>query len=324
MLALPLTAEISVRFTALDYLMLKPLLYYQYSNQAAHEPSHNPERLYQLKPNSKTLTAGFKHLVCVNSLGFRGPERNIIKPKGVTRIFCFGGSTTYGAFAGNEDTFPQQLEQTLNSSYKGRFEVWNAGVSAYVLSAEASYAREVLAKYEPDIFIFQHFNKGRRAFLPNTPYAKFFQDNTRLYKENLRFIPFPKSELSFQLLKHSAAYRTCIILANCFLFIGQNNPDYDNEDTNTTAFEAFYTETNHRVPIFLLRLKMLQDYPDPQLAAMITRTGIRELDIFSDSFLSGQNLSSEYFMVHPPAHVYKWYTRSMARKLAEHRMVVKK
>ena len=323
-LALVLTAEIAVRLTNLDFLLLKPLLFYKDPDTTIHEISQNPERMFQLKPNSSTLTAGFKHPASANSLGFRGPERSTRKPAGVTRIICFGGSTTYGAFAGDEDTFPYQLEKTLNSYYKGKFEVWNAGVSAYVLSAEVGYAKEVLTKYTPDIIIFQHFNQGRRAFLPNAPYAQFFRSNPQLYKENLRFIPFPHSKLSLQLLEHSAAYRSGVILANCFMFIGQNNPDYDNEDANRAAFESFYSATCNHVPIFLLRLKILQDYPDPQLAAMIKRTGIRELDIFSDRFLSGQNLSSEYFMVHPPAHVYKWYARSVAGKLEEHRMIVKK
>jgi len=323
-ITLALSLEISSRLTGLDYILMRPLLYYQYSDQSIHELSPNPERLYQLKPNSKALTAELEHRISVNTLGFRGRERKVIKPAGVTRIICFGGSTTYGAFAGDEETFPYLLEKTLNNNYKGKFEVWNAGINAYVLSAEVSYAKEVLGKYEPDIIIFQYFNKGRRAFFPNAPYSQFFRANSQLYQENLRFIPFRKNKLSSQLLKHSAGYRTCVVLANCFLFIRGNNPEYDSETTNITTFENFYMKFGTRVPIFLLRLKTLHDYPDPQLSTMVRRTGIRELDIFSDTFLSGQNLSSEYFKVHPPAYVYRWYAKSIAQKLADYGMVEKK
>ena len=321
--SLTLTAELSARLTGLDYLMLKPLLYYQTSDQAVHEVSPNSERLYQLKPISKTSTVEFQHSVSVNKLGFRGPEAEAGKPSGVTRIICFGGSTTYGAAVEDTETFPYYLERELNTHYRGKFEVWNAGLCAYVLAQEAAYARETVDKYAPDILIFQHANQGRRAFLPATHYTQFFRAKPELYRENLRFIPFPESSLSLGLLKHSAAYRSVIVFANCFLFIEKNNPRFNNENINLEAFSSFYADTAPHIPSFILPLKPIQDYPSPEFSDMVKTTGVPLLDIFSKDSLP-KNISEEYFMIHPPAHVYEWYAKMIALKLAKRGLVQKK
>lgn len=321
--SLTLTAELSARLTGLDYLMLKPLLYYQTSDQAVHEVSPNPERLYQLKPISKTSTVEFQHIVSVNRLGFRGPEAEAKKLSGVTRIICFGGSTTYGAAVADHETFPYYLERELNSYFHGKFEVWNAGLCAYVLAQEAAYARETVDKYAPDILIFQHANQGRRAFLPDTPYSQFFRGNPELYRENLRFIPFPENRLSLGLLKHSAAYRSVVVLANCFLFIDGNNPRFNSERTNLEAFSSFYADIAPRIPAFILTMKIIQDCPPPEFSEMIKRIGVPLLDIFSKDSIP-ENVGEEYFLIHPPAHVYEWYAKAIALKLEKQGLVKKK
>ena len=317
------TAELAVRITKLDYLLMQPLLYYQDSDLSVQEVSPNPERLYQLKPGATTSTMQYSHSASINGLGFRGTEHAATKPPGVTRIICFGGSTTYGAFVDDNGTFPYYLEKILNRHYRGKFEVWNAGICAYVLSAEVAYARETLQKFEPDILIFQHANQGRRAFHLGAPYAHFFRANPQLYRENLRFMPFPKSEPAFWLLRHSAAYRASVVLANCFLFVRQNNPQYNGDDYNHAAFASFYTEYAGRVPIFILPLKMIQDYPSPQFSEMVKKTGVPLLELFDQNSLP-PNAGSEYYMVHPPAHVYEWYGRAIAGKLETRGLVKRK
>lgn len=317
------TAELAVRLTSLDYMMLKPLLYYQTSDQSVHEISPNPERLFQLKPISKTSTVEFHRATSINKLGFRGPEASATKPSGVTRIICFGGSTTYGAAVADDETFPYYLEHELNTHYRGKFEVWNAGICAYVLAQEAAYARETVAKYEPDILIFQHANQGRRSFMPHTPYKHFFHARPALFQENLRFIPFPESIWSLRLLETSAAYRAAVVFANCFLFVDGNNQRFNNENINLEAFSSFYADITPRIPTFILPLKPIQDSPAPQFSDMVKNTGVPLLDIFSNDSLP-KNISAEYFMIHPPAHVYKWYAEAIALKLEKRGLIKKK
>lgn len=321
--ALFLTAELAVRISSIDTLMLKPLLYYQGSDPAAHEPSPNPERIYQLKPGARTRTTEFMKPVSVNSLGFRGTGHPASKTPGTTRVICLGGSTTYGAAVADNETFPYYLEEILNKKYKGKFEVWNAGLCAYVLSGEIAYAREIIAKYDPDILIFQYANIGRRPFLPGMRHSPYFRSNPELFIENLRYIPFPNSPLSLWMLRHSAAYRCAVVLANCFMFMPSNNPQYNSETPNMARFSSFFAENRNRIKIFIMPSKDWHDSPSEEFKKMLSATGASVLDIFSAGRLP-PNASSEYYLTHPPAHVYKWYAEAISGELSKYGAVSKK
>jgi len=70
----------------------------------------------------------------VNSLGFRGKEITIEKPLNTYRIFCLGGSTTFGNIP-DPLSWPEKLEGMLKKKYPGiNFEVINGGVPAYCSS----------------------------------------------------------------------------------------------------------------------------------------------------------------------------------------------
>ena len=62
-----------------------------------------------------------------NSLGYRSPERPIIKPSGTLRVVCSVGSTTFDLLADNDSTsWPWVMEENLAA--RGlEVEVWNAG-----------------------------------------------------------------------------------------------------------------------------------------------------------------------------------------------------
>ena len=62
-------------------------------------------------------------------MGFRGQDVAEPKPEGEIRIFCLGGSTTYGHGLSAEAAYPAQMGAILQEKYKGRdVEVVNAGV----------------------------------------------------------------------------------------------------------------------------------------------------------------------------------------------------
>lgn len=89
----------------------------------------------------------------VNRLGFRGPDIMAKKPETI-RVMCFGGSTTYGLCLPYADTYPKLLQDVLDSEVgSGRFEVINAGFSAYKFKEIiALYEHEALS-LEPDIVV---------------------------------------------------------------------------------------------------------------------------------------------------------------------------
>jgi lysophospholipase L1-like esterase len=85
--------------------------------------------------------------------GFRPEFFSAPKKEQTCRIFCFGGSTTFGFRVGQKETFAAVLEDSLNQMSRGaRYEVVNVGCPGF-----ASYRILILMKeiadYEPDIFV---------------------------------------------------------------------------------------------------------------------------------------------------------------------------
>lgn len=95
----------------------------------------------------------------INSLGFRGAERTAEKPEGVYRVFCLGGSTTFGTGCyRDEETYPAQLEGFLQQmAPEGRtYEVWNCGVSGFNTVESLINLELRLLQFEPDAIVIYH------------------------------------------------------------------------------------------------------------------------------------------------------------------------
>lgn len=301
--SLGLGLEAAVRLTGLERRLLAPLLYYQHDQIALHRPSKDPARIFELRPG--TRTAG-ETTYTVNSLGFRDRERTPAKPAGVKRIVFLGGSTTFGAGVNDNETYPARLQRLLDRRSPGRFEVWNAGVCAYVLSQEIALAEEIIERYAPDLLVFQYLNQGRRAFLLEQDPRPYLRHDPALYLENLRF--FPPGRPARRLFRHSAFWRAAVIGSNRLAFMPRNNPRYDSEADSVAAFEAFLRAHAPRVPILLLSLDM--ESPEALVAA-----GARSIDLFARRNLPDLP-PSEIFPPHPPACAYRWYAEVIARELA--------
>lgn len=110
--------------------------------------------------------------VHVNALGLRGPEVEAAKAPGVFRIFCLGGSTTFGTGASSDAaTYPAQLQVLLDEAVaRGRappgrsYQVLNAGVGNWT-SADSLINFELrLLDLEPDaILVYDAVNDVRLA-----------------------------------------------------------------------------------------------------------------------------------------------------------------
>ena len=93
-----------------------------------------------------------------NSLGFRGDEIAVPKPRGTYRIAMIGGSTTYGNGTGTDYTksYPYRLEETLNGAGYDFVEVINAGVPSYSTWESLINFQFRVLDLEPDLIVIYH------------------------------------------------------------------------------------------------------------------------------------------------------------------------
>jgi tetratricopeptide (TPR) repeat protein len=90
------------------------------------------------------------------------------KPRGTFRVFCLGGSTTYGRPYDDQTSFARWLREFLPAADDSRqWEVVNAGGISYA-SYRVAALMEALARYQPDLFIVY---TGHNEFLERRAYA---------------------------------------------------------------------------------------------------------------------------------------------------------
>lgn len=90
------------------------------------------------------------------------------KAAGVTRIFCLGGSTTFGHPYEDSTSFCGWLRQMLQRTETSRYEVVNCGGVSYA-SYRIALMMEELVQYEPDLFIIYC---GHNEFLEHRTYGE--------------------------------------------------------------------------------------------------------------------------------------------------------
>ena len=94
------------------------------------------------------------------------------KAKGVMRVFCLGGSTTYGYPYEDPTSFPGWLRAYLPTiDPSRRWEIINAGGVGYASYRECRLMEE-FAEYEPDLFVIY---TGHNEFLEQRTYDKLLQ-----------------------------------------------------------------------------------------------------------------------------------------------------
>ena len=128
---------------------------------------------------------------------FNGQEFAKRKPKGTTRIFCLGGSTTYGRPYDDGTSFCGWLREYLPAADSSvEWEVINAGGISYA-SYRVAKLMEELASYSPDLFVIY---SGHNEFLEERTYAEIINapsavrgmqtalGHTRIYGLMTRFL----------------------------------------------------------------------------------------------------------------------------------------
>ncbi|MFH2021275.1 MAG: SGNH/GDSL hydrolase family protein [archaeon] len=292
--------------------------------------SENPEKLFELMPGSHledpevhiNETKYITRIIDINSLGFRDIERNISKSKNVTRIIFIGSSNTFGGSVSSNDTFPNLMETALNKPDAKTYEVWNAGVHAYVLSQKVAYANEIIEKYDPDIIIFEEFPRGRRAFLSRSDYYQFFKKNKELYFENIpNFSPSISDSAHFDLLEKSKHYRIISIIRANFALL-QCNKDSECLRKLDQKYFSKYGEYRNKIAMdeFLINHKNIPIIVWDNLKNNYCENAPNHDNVYFIS-LCFQNLSPEYYDAHPPSYVYKEYAQRIIKNLKELKLI---
>ena len=103
-------------------------------------------------------------------------------PEKTFRIFCFGGSTTYGRPYRAETAFAQWLQLNLNFIDSDRnYEVINVGGISYA-SYRIVHLVEEATKYDPDLFVIY---MGHNEFLEARTYEDILKQNLTIKKVRL-------------------------------------------------------------------------------------------------------------------------------------------
>ncbi len=211
-------AEVVVRWLRVDDLLLTDTMMLLRLEPEVHQKSADWFLHYELKPDSKgsfTEPGGPSYRVHVDPFGARYPTHPAEKAPGTFRVLCVGGSTTYGAAVNDEDTLPAAMERRLSADAPPgvRFEAWNFGLHAYVLSQAAHRARLELARRNPDLILVQLHNVGPRCIALEPDGDR--RDALRRHAEDphLMFENFPpprwvSETLHFAVLRASALYRS--------------------------------------------------------------------------------------------------------------------
>ncbi len=138
------------------------------------------------------------------------------KPAGVRRVFCVGGSTTFGRPYSDDTSFCGWLREFLPlADNSTQWEVINAGGVSYASYRVAAVMAE-LANYEPDLFIVY---SGQNEFLERRTYAGLFEQSewqrnltavlakTRTYSA-IKLLIHPDSQNAQSQSAHSQGHQT--------------------------------------------------------------------------------------------------------------------
>lgn len=144
-------------FLALAFAELAVRFYLKQTRVISDEGCRQEDNLlhHSLIPKSicRSKTKEWNIEFKVNSLGLRDYEYSKDKPEGVYRILMLGDSFTEGYGVSLEETFSKILEKKLNSEFKNKFEVINAGITGYSPTLEYLYLENYGLKLRPDLVI---------------------------------------------------------------------------------------------------------------------------------------------------------------------------
>jgi lysophospholipase L1-like esterase len=149
---LPKELFLSIAFTLALILMVELFLRVSFGLPKETFGFISGDGLYARNATLEMTWGSIPYTVKTNSLGFRGEEISLKKPKEKTRIIALGDSVTDGFFVDNEHTYPYVLQGTLSARGKS-VEVLNAAKGGGSIDKEYAILRELVVPLEPDIVV---------------------------------------------------------------------------------------------------------------------------------------------------------------------------
>lgn len=138
----------------------------------ANRDIHDDERLKRVLEDSRIAFVGERssydflqsperasstaYIVTMNSLGFRGPERDAEKPAGTFRIVVLGSYHPFGLGVGDDENYPALLEKKLMAATDRTVEVWNGGKPAGTAIVGLAQMRHEILEYSPDLIVLDY------------------------------------------------------------------------------------------------------------------------------------------------------------------------
>lgn len=149
-LMLIMTAEVALRLLG----MSEEWSEFKFLNQDSRLMIEDDSLLWRTKPDAD-ISNGYFHVV-TNEMGFRCGEECLneedLKRDYRLKVFCLGGSVTFGWGVDGPETYPAQLGKMLNGDE--RFSpalAVNAGVMGYTTNQALLFLKEELLQYGPDV-----------------------------------------------------------------------------------------------------------------------------------------------------------------------------
>jgi hypothetical protein len=297
-------------------------LLYQQSNREVHRVADDWFLHFDLRPRARLENVGYwgnRYHMTIDKFGARAPTHPAEKGAGVFRILCFGGSTMYGADVSDEETIPAALERRLNAeeSRRGgaaprRFEAWNFGTHAYMLSQAAHRARSELVVRDPDLILVQLHNVGPRAFFLEraedqwTTLRRFAMDPHVLPENFPPPNPVP-AVIHASALKYSAAYR---LLVGYLRRVDRADFPYAEELSRKEARALTREAAARDVPVVFFSIP--SDGSGPVAATVYPELPEEQ---FINFYEDGQE--PDYYMMHPPARFLDEYAGQLIEILRQ-------
>jgi hypothetical protein len=220
--------EVAARSTGVEERWLVEMAYLNMADHMLSQGSDDLDLHHELKPGAHLSDTpphydgenafwSRPRVVTINALGHRDAlDRTVDKGDDVFRIVCVGGSNTYGASVSDHETWPVRLEEELTARTGRDIEVWNLGVSSYVLQQKLAMARRAIERYSPDLVLVQLHNRGPRAIFPHNEWSEIhgrYLDDPRLFREVFLYVP-RQASLAGRLFDASAAWRLLVLFRN--------------------------------------------------------------------------------------------------------------
>ncbi|MFH1202727.1 MAG: SGNH/GDSL hydrolase family protein [Candidatus Omnitrophota bacterium] len=287
-----------------------------------------PKILGDYKPSQDFMSDFiFPYHVKINSLGLRGEEIDIEKPKGVYRILVLGDSYAFGERVNDDEAFAFKLEKILNDSLKDRMsiEVVNGGHAAYSTREEYEYLLERGVYLNPDMIILFWF--------PNDLIELSREYSWRdLLKEHYKFEPFKSYLRSF------ATFNALRQIISCNFIKLRFGPYVPKEEINIFDEEETPVEDKlwNRCFDYLVKIKNICDgkikfilvgLADPEQFKI--KNGLRpqhKLRVFAQSegidfinlaevFASREKVVEDYYLMPKDPHFNKNGNKLVAKEL---------